>query len=270
MRKWLILILVNTHIFSHYESRFMKKALVLTHVAFENLGNLEAMLKKRNYAIEYVHAPVAEFAQLNPQDPDLLVILGGPIGVYEQDIYPFITDELQFIKDRLNAQLPTLGICLGAQFIALAMGARVYPGNQKEIGWSTLQLTDEGQNSCMKYLDSSLTQVLHWHGDTFDLPHGATLLASTSVYQNQAFAVGNSILGLQFHPEIMPGHIENWLVGHTCELNKGKIDINKLRNDTQTNVEKLNEQAQKFWNVWLNQIEVANTLLKFKNKEIQQ
>lgn len=229
----------------------MKKAVVLRHVAFENLGNLAAVLEFKNYEIEYIEVPTASLAQYNPLDADLLIILGGPIGVYEGDMYPFLTDEIAFIKARLEKRLPTLGICLGAQLIAWALGARVYPGHQKEIGWSGLQLSAAGHNSFMHHLDESLTTVLHWHGDTFDLPAGAQLLASSTLYPNQAFMVDDSILALQFHPELLPGTIESWLVGHTCELNKAGIDINQLRTISHASVNQLNAQARKFWDEWI-------------------
>ncbi len=242
----------------------MKKALALTHVSFEHLGNLELVLKSRGYHIQYMHAPTADFELFNPLDADLLIVLGGPISVYEQDLYPFLHSELSFIKKRLLANLPTIGICLGAQFIAQAFGARVYSGGKKEIGWSTLTLPNNDMNSPMKWLEN--TPVLHWHGDTFDLPMQATLLASTDIYPNQAFKVGNSILGLQFHIELLPNEIENWLVGHACELSKANIDINQLRFDTQKNVAQLNAQAEKFWQEWLDLTEVASFAEMENNK----
>src|SRR5690606_9988829 len=109
----------------------------------------------------------------------LTIILGGPIGVYETEDYPFLQKEIDLLKVRLENNLPTLGICLGAQMIAHALGAKVYAGHAKEIGWSTLQLATLPDNILAPLTN---VPVLHWHGDTFDLPENATLLASSSLY----------------------------------------------------------------------------------------
>ena len=118
------------------------------------------------------------------------------------------------IEKRIAAGLPTLGICLGAQLIARALGARVYPSGHTEIGWTPLALTDAGRASPVRHLDGAHTSMLHWHGDTFDLPDNATRLASTPACENQAFAWGNHVLGLQCHPEIRTDRFEPWLIGN--------------------------------------------------------
>jgi GMP synthase (glutamine-hydrolysing) len=160
---------------------------------------------------------------------DLVVVLGGPIGVYEQDRYPFLGDELRALGRRLREGRPTLGICLGAQLMAAALGARVYPGPEKEIGLSGIELTDAGKVSCLAPLAGQ--PVLHWHGDTFDLPEHALRLASTAAYENQAFSLGRNVLGLQFHPEVDAHRFEQWLIGHTGELAAAGVDVPKLRAD---------------------------------------
>lgn len=163
-------------------------------------------------------------------DADLAVICGGPIGVYETDRYPFLVDELAAIEARIDGGGPTLGLCLGAQLIAAALGAPVYPGRRKEIGWGRIQLSLDGRHSCLAGLAD--VPVLHWHGDTFDLPRDSVLLASSNIYPHQAFSIGSTVLALQFHAEADPRRIEQWLIGHAAELSASGIDVPALRDRT--------------------------------------
>src|SRR5262249_50632611 len=151
------------------------------------------------YDIQYIQAGVDHIDAAQLVEPSLLVILGGPIGVYETDAYPFIRDEIAAIKARLAAGGPMLGICLGAQLMASAMGARVAPGPAKEIGWAPITLTDSGTKSVLVPLAEA--PVLHWHGDNSELPDGCTRLAFTDRCPVQAFYRAPHQLGLQFHLE---------------------------------------------------------------------
>lgn len=205
-----------------------KKAVVVQHLAFEDLGSFEPVLAAEGLSITCLQAGVDDLSA--PIDEaDLLVVLGGPIGVYETDAYPFLETELAALRQRLARRRPTLGICLGAQLIAQALGGRVYPGGHKEIGWSELRLSDAGRASPLKRLAG--VPVLHWHGDTFDLPAGAVHLAASEHYPNQAFAVGAHVLALQFHPEADARRFERWLIGHAAELGAARIDIPALRQE---------------------------------------
>jgi GMP synthase (glutamine-hydrolysing) len=147
-----------------------------------------------------------------------------------------------------------LGVCLGAQLIAAAAGARVYPSGVKEIGWGSISLTDAGKDSCLKHLSECDHTVLHWHGDTFDLPPDATLLASTSLVKNQAFTLGRNVLALQFHAEVNPQTLETWLIGHTCELGGAKIKPSDIRQATRQLPTSYAASSQRVLQSWLQQI----------------
>ncbi|HVA13641.1 MAG TPA: glutamine amidotransferase [Stellaceae bacterium] len=205
----------------------MKPVIAIRHVAFEDLGSFETVLRARDLEPHYVEASMADWAALPATAPEPLFILGGPIGAYEEALYPFLAAELAVIERRLAAKLPTVGICLGAQLMARALGARVYPAQAKELGWAPIALTAAGRSSALHHLGSG--PVLHWHGDTFDLPHGATRLAATAICENQAFAYGPAALALQFHIEAEPRGLERWYVGHTMELAATKISVPELR-----------------------------------------
>jgi GMP synthase (glutamine-hydrolysing) len=204
-----------------------KTCLAIRHVAFEDLGLLGPLVAARGYEVRYHDAGVERFDAETLAAPDLVIVLGGPIGVYEGEIYPFLTAEIAAVSARLKADKPMLGICLGAQLMAASLGARVAPGPQKEIGWAPLTLTDAGHASVLAPL--GVTPVLHWHGDNCDLPAGCERLASTTHCPVQAFARTPSQFALQFHLETEPARFENWLVGHTVELGKAGIDPRTLR-----------------------------------------
>lgn len=227
-----------------------KTAVILRHVYHEDLGNLETVLLQQQYAIEYKEAATLVGTQFDPMQPDLLVVLGGPVSVYDQTNFPFLTTEVNLIKQRLQHDLPTLGICLGAQLIAAAAGAAVYPGIEgKEIGWSLLTLTPAGKRSCLSLLKA--TPVLHWHGDTFDLPPGATLLASSALYEHQAFSIGKNILALQFHPEVLAHSMEHWFIGGAGEIAQSEINLLHLRHDTIKYIDNMQLPATQLWQAWL-------------------
>ncbi len=204
-----------------------RSCLVLRHVAFEGLGVLAKLLPELGFEVRISEVGVNPLPVEDIASCDLLVVLGGPIGVYEVENYPWLVDEIAAIGERLKARKPTLGVCLGAQLMAASLGARVGPGPAKEIGYAPLGLTPTGLNSVLAPLGDQ--PVLHWHGDNFDLPRGSVRLAFTAACPNQAFAIGNHALGLQFHLEVEPESIESWLIGHTVELSKAGVRPASLR-----------------------------------------
>jgi GMP synthase (glutamine-hydrolysing) len=231
----------------------MKSVIALRHLHFEDLGSLEPLFVALGYQVHYVDASVADFASLDVTEPDLLVVLGGPVGAFDEGIYPFLAGELALVERRLHSQRPMLGICLGAQLIARVLGARVYPMGYKEIGFSPLTLTPQGLDSQLAALRG--TPVLHWHGDQFDIPPGAIHLAGSSACPNQAFAYGHNVLALQFHLEANSARIEQWLVGHACELGQAGIDPRIVRQDAQDRGQNLTRAAHEVIGTWLKQIE---------------
>ncbi len=229
----------------------MPEVIAIRHLCFEDLGSLARVLAERGLAPRYLDAGIDDLAALDPLAPALLVILGGPIGVNDGTDYPFLADELALLQRRLDADLPTLGICLGAQLIAHALDCPVYPGPGKEIGWQPLQLTQAGRAGPMRHLDGASTSMLHWHGDTFELPANATLLASTPLCRHQAFTWGRATLALQCHPELVAGQIERWLIGHTGEIAAAGLSVDALRRDTALYGATLEQQARSFFADWL-------------------
>lgn len=223
----------------------------IQHLAFEDLGSLEDVIYQLGYRVRYFEAGVDDLSKAM-QHTGLVIILGGPIGIYETEDYPFLQKEIDLLQVRLENNLPTLGICLGAQLIAHALGAKVYAGHSKEIGWSALQLANVTENILAPLAE---VPVLHWHGDTFDLPENSTLLASSTVYPNQAFSYGKNILALQFHIEAEVYAMEKWFIGHTCELRKADIHIPSLRAESQQYAPTLAQVAPQILQQFIQQLD---------------
>jgi GMP synthase (glutamine-hydrolysing) len=205
----------------------MKTAVAIRHLAFEDLGLIEPWLRQRGWRIATYDAGVDDFGKIHLDQVDLLVVLGGPIGAHDDALHPFLTEEVDLIRQRLDNGRPILGICLGAQLMARALGATVAPMGAKEIGYAPLSLTAAGQAGPLACLAGQ--PVLHWHGDQFDLPAGVPSLATTPLCPHQAFMAGAHAMAWQFHLEVDAARIEQWLIGHTGELRQAGIDIGLLR-----------------------------------------
>ena len=169
----------------------MLSVTALRHVAFEDLGTLDDIFNERRWGVSYIEAPIVDWTAFDSLTPDVLVVLGGPISANDEESYPFLISEIASIKQRLAADRPTLGICFGAQLIARALGAAVSPGREKEIGWKPLLLSGAGYTSPARHLSAEHCFMFHWHGDTFDLPDDAVLLAGTEGCLHQAFSWGS-------------------------------------------------------------------------------
>jgi GMP synthase (glutamine-hydrolysing) len=240
-----------------------RSAVALRHVAFEDLGLLAPIMDREGWSVSFCETAVDDLSHLSIRNADLVVVLGGPISVYETDHYPFLSSEIALIEYRLSRDLPTLGICLGSQLMAKALGSRVFKGPVKEIGWGTIDLT-EGRSSCLGPLQGDDAVVLHWHGDTFDLPSESTRLASNRNYENQAFTYRRNALALQFHLEADPRQLEEWYVGHTVELAAAQVSPADLRAAAQRHRNGLALRADRVFGDWLRQITPSGLRLQSK------
>ncbi|MFC3166058.1 glutamine amidotransferase [Ciceribacter thiooxidans] len=225
-----------------------KSALILRHLTFEDLGSFAPVLEDEGYRPVLIEAGIDPLP--DPLDADLVVVLGGPIGVNDEQAYPSMTAEREWLAPRLAARRPTLGICLGAQLMAAALGAKVAPMPGKEIGFAPLELTEAGRKGPLAALDG--VSVLHWHGEAFETPAMAENLATTSACATQAFALAPNVLGLQFHPEAgeLPT-FERWLIGHSVELAHAGIRPEDLRRAAEENGPSLRIAGQAMLNTWL-------------------
>lgn len=175
----------------------------LQHVPFEGLASIRDWIERGGHKVSCTRLYVGDGFP-RPDSIDFLIVMGGPMGVYDVDQYPWLTTEKTFIHAVIDAGKRVLGICLGAQLIADVLGARVYPNGQKEIGWFPITRTTAAENSALGRLMPAEFMAYHWHGDTFELPPGAVHLAQSAVCRHQAYAIGDRILGLQFHLETTP------------------------------------------------------------------
>lgn len=179
---------------------------ILQHVAWEGPGLIESIARSRGLSVD-THRVDLTPALPNAEDISGLIIMGGPMGAYETEKYPFLVQECALISEMVTRDRPVLGVCLGAQLLAKSLGARVYPGSASEIGFGSVQLTPAASADPVFAASGTDVPVFHWHGDTFDLPVGATLLASSPIYAQQAFRFGQCVYALQFHFEV---NLETW------------------------------------------------------------
>lgn len=230
----------------------MRDVIAVRHVHFEDLGSFEEVLRAYG-TVRYRDAGRDRLLpELADHPPDLLVVLGGPVGAYQDDAYPFLAEETALLRSRLARGEPVLGVCLGAQLIAAAAGGQVGPATEPEIGWGPVELTAAGAGSPLAALTAP---VLHWHGDTFTLPPGAVRLASTARCRNQAFAIGRHVLGLQFHAEVTEAAVESWLIGHAVEIARTPgITVPGLRTDGRRHAARLAEQGSEVVRRWLGEL----------------
>ena len=206
----------------------MKRALIIRHVPCEGVAGYREPIEAAGYHVDRIDVADPAFSSLDLAEPDLLIMMGGPMGVYEQDEHPWIRCQLRRLALRLAADRPTLGVCFGAQMIAAALGARVYPGPAKEVGFHPVTVHANAGDGPLRHVAG--VPVLHWHGDTFTLPDGVELLASSHVYPHQAFARGPNLLALQFHAEMGEDErFDVWLEQWPDSVAEAGSDVASLR-----------------------------------------
>lgn len=192
---------------------------MLQHVPFEGPGSIADWADARSARLDVTRL-FADEPLPDPTAMDLLVVMGGPMGANDHDAHAWLADEKDLIRRTIAADKPVLGVCLGAQLIAAAMGARVFPNADKEIGWFPVTAVRPEREDTVELPEEAM--VLHWHGDTFELPPGATLLATSEACANQAFLLGERVIGLQFHLETTRESLWDLVENCADELKPGR------------------------------------------------
>jgi GMP synthase-like glutamine amidotransferase len=216
-----------------------KTILSIQNTEIETLGNLKKLFESDGFEIETKHVKKDSI----PQKVDnyaAIVILGGYISVYQN--LPFLEEQQKLIRNANHHQVPLLGICLGSQLIAQALGGRVYKGQRKEIGWFEVKVNNEGRNDIFKGITNERIKVFQWHGDTYELPKSAILLASSNLYP-QAFKVGTSI-GILFHLEVTHEIIRNWTSNYGLEMTKVGVSTDSILNNKKEEFENLADNCK--------------------------
>lgn len=229
----------------------MKTAVVIRHVGHEGLGLFTRVLVHSGYDIIYLDAGIINARQKIAIEAEILIVLGGPVSINDLVKFPYLVDELQIVEHRLKNDLPVLGIGLGAHMVAKALGALVYPMTEREYGWAPIRLSTE--NSLLEPFRDK--HILHWHSDSFSLPEGAELLASTAICEVQAFSWEQS-LALQFHAEVDMKKFEQWLLGHAVEIQQAdRSCLTQLRAGVDSYGAPLKEHASQVMYNWLLSLE---------------
>lgn len=227
----------------------MPRLLVCQHVPYEILGTLNPLLKSAGFRIRYVNFGRHPGAEPSLEGYQGLVVLGGPMSVYDTADHPHLADEMRLIERALEQELPVLGICLGAQLIAAALGARVYPSREKEIGWYDVSPAENAGGDPLVGHFRPSEKIFQWHGDTFDIPAGAVHLASSPLCANQAFRYGDNVYALQFHLEVDEPMIERWLhvpsMAREIAATGGKIDPAAIRRETPAHIDRLKDLSDR-------------------------
>ncbi|HWL89538.1 MAG TPA: type 1 glutamine amidotransferase [Polyangiaceae bacterium] len=226
------------------------KALILQHAKQENAGRIAEALRARAIESVVVHTYAGEPVPGAVDGVHALVVMGGPMGVYEAERYPYLKDELRLIERALTANIPVLGICLGSQLLAHALGARVRKGNAKEIGWYPVELSERAATDPILTEAGTSFTPLHWHGDVFDLPVGAVPLARSALTAYQAFRYGAHAYGLLFHAEVTPAIVSGMARAFAGELAEVGLLADDLLAESPARIAALAPVAARIFERW--------------------
>lgn len=244
--------------------------MVFQHVAYEPLGTLDPLIRIRRHKIRYINFGRSPLSEPNLDGYDALIILGGPMNIGEEESYPHLNIEKRVIRQAVHANIPILGICLGAQLIAAAVGARVYPANQAEIGWYPMRLTKQGQTDKLAKLFSAQQHIFQWHGFTFDLPTDAIPLLNGDQVVNQAFKLNDNIYGFQFHLEADLPLINRWLElpAHQAELglDNAKHRIKEIWRESEQQIERSLALSETIFGAFLDLLPSADNKHTFSHR----
>lgn len=199
--------------------------IVIKHISIEGPGIIADFFWNRGGRVKIVELGDGDKLPVELRDIEAVIILGGPMNVYEEVKFPFLKDEDRFIKRTLKEKIPILGICLGAQLLAKACGAKVKKAEKEELGWYKVDLTEEGKNDPLFKDTNGRLDVFQWHEDSFEIPDGAVLLATSDFCKNQAFRFGKNAYGFQFHIEVTPVMIESWVKKYLDESSQNEMAI---------------------------------------------
>ncbi len=227
----------------------MRKLLVFQHVAHEILGTLNPLFKSAGFRIRYVNFGRHPDAQPSLNGYQGLVVLGGPMSVDQTEEYPYLLTEVRLIQQAIDHQIPILGICLGAQLIAKALGANVKRNGEKEIGWYPVFLTEEGRHDPVLRHFEDKEHIFQWHDDTFEIPANAVRIVCSPLCENQAYRYGENVYAFQFHLEVDEPMIERWLrvpvMKREIKALKGKIGPDTIRCETPIYIDQLRELSDR-------------------------
>ena len=228
----------------------MAEVLVLQHAAPEILGTIADPLEARGIGIRYIRLFQGEPVPARMEAAGGLIVMGGPMGVHDHSLFPFLLDEMKLINLALKEGKPVLGVCLGSQLLASVLGARVTRGKQREIGWHPVRLTEEGRkDSLWAGVEPQFTPY-HWHSDIFDLPGGAVSLASSDLTPHQAFRHGERAYGLLFHLEVTDHLIREMIRHFSDDLKEERLDAGPLLQDGDGRLSSVAKISQTVFGRW--------------------
>lgn len=227
----------------------MKEVLVLKHVETEDAGTIRDYLQDKKIRFRSINLYSGDKLPVTTEEIAAVVIMGGPMNVYEEDKHAWLKEEDKFIKQIIEEKIPCFGVCLGSQLIAKAMGMRVRKAPQAEIGWDEVVLTEEAKGDALfSQIGEPMLKVLQWHEDTFELPADAVLLAKGNKVKNQAFVIGDHAYGLQFHVEVNRRMLKEWF--------KRRDDVVKILQDYEDYRAKLKTITEKMYQKFFEKISV--------------